>query len=117
MTLQTVNANGTIVIQDDVLAKIAGMAATRCYGVVGMAGRKGKNGFVNLLLGDSITKGINIRTENDRLTIDLHIIVEYGVNISAICDSIIKNVKYSIETMSGCKVGKINVNVESARVD
>ena len=117
MTLQTENANGIIVIQDDVLAKIAGMAATRCYGVVGMAGRKSSNGIVSLLLGDSITKGVKITTENDRITIDLHIIVEYGVSISVICDSIIKNVKYSIETMSGCKVGKINVNVESARVD
>lgn len=43
--------------------------------------------------------------------------VEYGVNIGVICQSIIKNVKYSIESMSGCKVGKINVNVDSARVD
>ncbi len=117
MTLQTENANGVIVIQNDVLKKIAGMAATRCYGVVGMASRKGSNGLVNLLLGDSITKGVDISTENDRITIDLHIMVEYGVNISAICQSIIKNVKYSIESMTGCKVGKINVNVESARVD
>ena len=116
MTLQTENENGVIVIQNEVLAKIAGMAATRCYGVVGMAARKG-NGLVGLLLGDSITKGVNISTENDRITIDLHIMVEYGVNISAICESIIKNVKYSIESMTGCKVGKINVSVESARVD
>ena len=117
MMLQTENSNGVIVIQNDVLAKIAGMAATRCYGVVGMVSRKGSNGLVSLLMGESITKGVNISTENDRITIDLHIMVEYGVNISVICESIINNVKYSIESMTGCKVGKINVNVESARVD
>ncbi len=116
MALQTENKNGVIVIQNEVLAKIAGMAASRCYGVVGMTARKG-NGFSALLMGDSITKGVNISTENDRITIDLHIMVEYGVNISAICESIIKNVKYSIESMTGCKVGKINVSVDSARVD
>ena len=115
MTLQTENAKGVIVIQNDVLAKIAGMAASRCYGVVGMTAKK--NGLASLLMGDSITKGVTISTENDRLTIDLHIMVEYGVNIGVICQSIIKNVKYSIESMSGCKVGKINVNVDSARVD
>ena len=75
------------------------------------------NGLASLLMGDSITKGVTISTENDRLTIDLHIMVEYGVNIGVICQSIINNVKYSIESMSGCKVGKINVNVDSARVD
>lgn len=117
MALQTVNENGAIIIQNEVLAKIAGMAASSCYGVVGMAMRKGANGLVSLLLGDSITKGVNVSIENERISIDLHIMVEYGVNISAICESIIKNVKYSIESMTGCKVGKINVNVESARVD
>lgn len=116
MALQTENKNGVVIISDDVIAKIAGMAATRCYGVVGMTTRKG-NGLASLLLGDSITKGVDVSIENDRITVDLHIMVEYGVNISVICESIVKNVKYSIETMTGCKVGKINVSVDSARVD
>jgi len=115
MALKTQNANGDIVIQDDVLAKIAGMAATRCYGVVGMTSRR--SGLASLLAGDSITKGVGITVEDERISIDLHIMVEYGVNINAICQSIINNVKYSIESMSGFKVGKIDVHVESARVD
>lgn len=117
MALQIENKHGAIVIQDEVLAKIAGMAATRCYGVVGMTTRKGKTGLASLLMGDSITKGIEISTENDRITIDLHIMVEYGVNIHAISNSIINNVKYSIESISGFKVGKVRVHVESVRVD
>ncbi len=117
MALQIENEYGAVIIQDEVLAKIAGMAATRCYGVVGMTTRKGKSGLASLLMGDSITKGVEISTENERITIDLHLMVEYGVNISVICNSIINNVKYSIESMSGFKVGKIRVHVEAARVD
>ena len=117
MPLQMENDRGVIVIQNEVLAKIAGMAATRCYGVVGMTTRKGKNGLAHLLLGESVTKGIAISTQNECLTIDLHIMVEYGVNINAICESIVNNVKYSIENISGFKVGKVNVHVEGARVD
>lgn len=117
MALQTENANGTIVISDDVLAKIAGMSASSCYGVVGMAKKNGKTGIISLLFGDSITKGVTITPQDGRICIDLHIMVEYGINISVICQSIIKNVKYSIESMTGFKVGRITVHVESARVD
>lgn len=117
MALQIETEYGKIVIENEVVAKIAGMSATRCYGVVGMTTRSGKSGLSSLLMGDTITKGVEITTENERLTIDLHIMVEYGVNISAICNSIIGNVKYSVESMTGFKVGKINVHVESARVD
>ena len=117
MALQIESERGTIVIQNDVIAKIAGMAATRCYGVVGMAGKKNAAGIVSLLFGDNITKGVSITTENERVVLDLYIVVEYGVNISVIAQSIINNVKYSIENMSGFKVGRINVHVESARVD
>jgi uncharacterized alkaline shock family protein YloU len=115
MELKTQNANGDIVIREDVLAKIAGMTATRCYGVVGMTSRK--SGLAKLVSGDAITKGVGIEVENERVSIDLHIMVEYGVNINAICQSIINSVKFSIEHMSGFKVGKITVHVESARVD
>ncbi len=117
MALKTENENGAIIIQNDVLAKIAGMAATHCYGVVGMVTRKKTTGLVNLLFGDSMAKGVSVTTTEDaKLAIDLHIMVEYGVNIAAICEAIIKDVKYNVEMMTGFKVGKVNVNVESARV-
>ena len=115
MAVKKINSLGEIVISNEVIAKISGMAATRCYGVVGMTDPKGK--LYNLLLGDSITKGVSISTKDESLVIDLHIMVEYGVNISAISESIIKNVKYSVESMTGCMVGGVNVFVDSTRVD
>lgn len=117
MPIKIENERGSIIIQNDVLAKIAGMAATRCYGVVGMTTRKGANALADLLLGESITKGVKISIEDDTLIIDLYIMVEYGVNIKAISDNIVNNVKYSVESISGFKVGKVNINIVGARVD
>lgn len=115
MAVKKENSLGEIIISNDVIAKISGMAATRCYGVVGMTDSKGK--LYNLFLGDSITKGVSVSIADESLIIDLHIMVEYGVNISAISESIIKNVKYSVENITGCKVGTVNVFVDSARVN
>lgn len=108
---------GTIVMPVEVIAKMAGIAATQCYGVVGMASRNKADGLVNLLKKEALNKGVKVSVESDLLTIDLHIMVEYGVNISAICDNIISNVKYFVESMTGLQVKKINVHVESMRVE
>ena len=115
MAVKKENALGQIVISNDVIAKISGMAATSCYGVVGMIDPKGK--LYNLFAGDSITKGVNVSLEDEALVIDLHVMVEYGVNISAMSESVIKNVKYNVEKITGCKVGAVNVFVDSTRVD
>lgn len=109
-------AKGTVDIELDVLAKCAGIIATNCYGVVGMAYRSKTDEFANLLKKDSLTKGIKVDFEDDKLKLDIHIIVDYGVNINAICDSIIKNVKYQLEKMTGLKIENVDVYVEGFRV-
>ncbi len=117
MAIKTENERGTIVMSNTVIAHIAGMVATGCYGVVGMAYKSAGDGFASLLKWDTITKGIKVTTEDDKICIDLHIIVEYGVNIKVISDSIINSVRYSVESMTGFRVGRITVNVEGIRVD
>lgn len=110
------NELGDIEINQHVISKIAGAVATKCYGVVGMASRGKKDGFVSLLNIDNITRGVKISSEEGGLYIELHIIVEYGVNINVICDSIIHNVSYRVENSTGLKVDNVNVLVESVRV-
>lgn len=110
------NDLGDITISKSAIAKIAGAVATSCYGVVGMASRNKKDGLVSLLNADNLTKGIKIDSDEDGISIDLHIIVEYGVNINAICDSIIHNVNYRIEKSLGTAVKRVTVQVESVRV-
>lgn len=112
------NEYGTITIDNEVVARIAGIATTECYGIVGMASKNVKDGFVQLLKRESLTKGVRIHISNENLVdIDLHIIVEYGTNISAIADTIISTVKYKVEEYTGLNIERINIFVEGVRVD
>ena len=97
MVLKTGSELGEISISNSVIAEIAGAVASRCYGVVGMASRSKKDGIVSLLRPDSSTKGINMNIEDNGVVIEVHIIIEYGVNINTICKSIVNRVRYNIE--------------------
>ena len=111
------NDLGAITISNEVIARIAGLAAMECYGIVGMAAKNVKDGIVQLLKRESLTKGIRITLDETSLIIDLHIIVEYGTNIPAICDTLVSTVKYKVEESVGLPVGQINIFVEGVRVD
>lgn len=107
---------GNIIIDNEVIAQYAGSVAVECFGIVGMAGFSVKNGFVRLLKNDSLTKGIDVTLNNNKLTLDFHVIVAYGVSILAVSDNLISNVKYKVEEFTGIKIEKINIFVEGVRV-
>ncbi|MBQ7358752.1 MAG: Asp23/Gls24 family envelope stress response protein [Lachnospiraceae bacterium] len=107
---------GNIIIDNEVIAQYAGSVAVECFGIVGMAGFSVKNGLVRLLKSDSLTKGINVTLNNNKLTLDFHVIVAYGVSILAVSDNLISNVKYKVEEFTGIKIEKINIFVEGVRV-
>ncbi len=117
MPSKLVNEYGNIIVDNEVIARIAGLAAMDCYGIVGMAARNVKDGFVHLLKRESLTKGVRLNIKGEIVTIDLHIIVEYGTYISAIADSLINSVKYKVEDFIGVKVEHVNIFVEGIRVD
>lgn len=110
------NENGEIIIENEVIAQYAGHAALGCFGIVGMATISVRDGIAKLLKGDSVSKGVNVTIDNNNLSIDFHIIVAYGVSISAVCDNLISTVKYSVEEMIGMEVKGINIFVEGVRV-
>ena len=116
MAAEIKNENGLIRISNAVIAKIAGYAATKCYGVVGMAMRTGKDGLARLLKKENLDKGIKIKLEDDKVDITLFVIMEYGVNIGTVGDIIKSNVKYQVEEATGLKVSSVTVNVESIRI-
>ena len=107
---------GNVVISNDVIAKYAGLAAVECSGVVGMAMVSVADGLVKLLKRESLSKGVRVEIENNKIMIDFHIIVVYGVNISAVTENIISNVKYAVEQFTGMEISKINIFVEGVRV-
>jgi len=117
--MQTITKNdlGTITINNEVIARMAGLAAMECYGVVGMAAKSIRDGLWHLLKIESLTRGVNIKShEEGDLSINLHIIVEYGTNVVAIANTLIDNVKYKIESVAGMNVRAVNIYVESVRV-
>lgn len=107
---------GDILIDGEVLAQYAGSAAVECFGVVGMASVSMKDGLVKLLKRESISHGVNVIVEENKIWIDLHIIVAYGVSISAVAENLISNVKYKVEEFTGLEIEKINILVEGVRV-
>jgi len=111
------NELGVITIENEVLSRIAGLAAMDCVGIVGMAAKNVKDGIVQLLKLESVTKGVRLTLGEDSVSIDLHIIVEYGTNIAAIGETLVSTVKYRVEEFTGVRVEKINIFVEGVRVD
>ena len=69
---------GTIYISEDVMLKVVGYAALECYGIVAMSSRRAKDGLVEWLGRENLSKGVQIRSVGDMLDVDLFIIVEYG---------------------------------------
>ena len=108
---------GIITVNPEVIAKYAGSVAVECFGIVGMAAVSMKDGLVKLLKGDSLTRGIKVEIDSDnRIEVDFHVIVSYGVSISTVADNLIENVKYKVSEFTGLEIKKINIYVEGVRV-
>ena len=111
------NKMGQIQIDTDVIALYAGTTAVECFGIVGMAAVSMKDGLVKLLKKESLTHGIQVEISDDnKLKINFHVIVAYGVSISTVCENLVGNVKYRVEEFTGMEVDKINIYVEGVRV-
>lgn len=107
---------GEVTINSEVIAAFAGSVAVECFGIVGMAAVNARDGLVKLLKRDSMTHGICVRIEDNKISLAFHIIIAYGVSISAVADNLMESVKYKVEEFTGMPVEKINIFVEGVRV-
>ena len=108
------NENGSVNISTSVYTDIVGTAASNCLGVKGMAARSVKDGLYHLLRKESMGKGVNVEFhDDDTISIDLHIMVGDGVNLNAIGNAIIDEVRYMVENCTGTKVRAVNVYIDS----
>ena len=107
---------GDIVINPEVITTYAGSVAVECFGIVGMAAVNMKDGLVKLLKKDSIKHGIHVDIEDNKISIDFHVIVAYGVNIGTIAQNLIDTVTYKLEETTGMQVEQIRVIVEGVRI-
>ena len=107
---------GEVSVSSAVFSNITGMAATNCFGVKGMAYRSMTDGLVHLLRREAMSKGVKITyNEDDSISIELHIIVENGVNLTAVCRSIMSEVRYVVSKTTGVEVKSVDVCVDSMR--
>lgn len=103
---------GNVFVDNNVIAEYAGNVAMECYGVVGMASVNLKEGVTSVLKRDSMAKGITVSLDNNKLNINLHIIVAFGVSIMAVANNVMGEVKYKVENFAGLDVESVNVFIE-----
>ena len=115
--IQHKNENGSVQISTNVYTDIAGNAATNCFGVKGMAARSIKDGLYHLLRKEVASKGVQIHFHEDNtISIDLHIMVDEGVNLSAVSESIISEVRYVVTKCTGTEVRSVNIFIDSMMI-
>ena len=111
------NENGSVCIESGVYTEIVGTAASNCFGVKGMAARSVKDGVYHLLRKESVGKGVNVEFHDDgTISVDLHIVVDNGVNLNAVGASIISEVRYVVTKCTGTEVRSVNVYIDSMMI-
>lgn len=111
------NENGSVNVSTSVYIDIAGTAASNCFGVKGMAARSVSDGVYHLLRKESMAKGVRVNfNEDDTISIDLHIMVDNGVNLTAVASSIISEVRYVVTKCTGTVVKAVNVYIDSMMI-
>ena len=116
--IRNVNENGSVNVSTSVYTDIAGTAAINCLSVKGMVARSVKDGLYHLLRKESVGKGVKIQFhEDDTITVELHVMVGNGVNLNAVGNAIIDEVRYMVETCTGTKVRDVNVYIDSMMID
>ena len=111
VTVDTNNYYGNISISDNAIRTVAGFVALDCYGVVDLVSKNFRDSARELFRREKYSKGVTISHIDNRIFIDIHCILKYGVSISAVAESLKKSVKYSVENFTGMIVDTVNVHV------
>ncbi|HLS54257.1 MAG TPA: Asp23/Gls24 family envelope stress response protein [Tissierellaceae bacterium] len=116
MAINYKNNYGKVSISETVIANIAASSAMESYGVVGLASRSTKDGIYKLLGLENMNRGVEVsRNINGTVTINISLILNYGVRIAVVCQNIIENVKYNIEQSLNVGVDSVNILVQGVR--
>ncbi len=117
MTIEKQTNYGNISVTEDAVAILAGTIIAECYGVVGMASKQVlRDGWAELLKKENVQKGVVVRRKDQKLEIDLYIIVGFGVKISEVVQEAQKKVKYELEKTLSEEIGAVNVFVQGVRI-
>ena len=110
--------NGSVNVSANVYSDIAGTAAINCMSVKGMVARSVSDGVYHLLRRESMSKGVKVECHEDNtISIDLHVMVGNGVNLTAVGNAIIEEVRYMVHNCTGTDVRAVNVYIDSISID
>ncbi len=116
MAVNTTNAYGKITISNEAIAAVTSHIALDCYGVIDLVSQKFSDNFSELFKKKPLNKGVKIITVNNRIYIDLYVILKYGVSIATVTDNLKSAIKYGVEQFTGMIIDSVNVNVVGVRV-
>ena len=117
MTAVIKNELGTITMNEEIIASIAGFAAGENYGIVAMNSKTAGDALLQLVGGENVKRGVKVSIlEDQSIDIDLYVTLMYGVSLPAVAANTISNVKYRVEELTGLKVKHVNIYVEAVRV-
>lgn len=106
---------GTLKVSNDCIADLAGYAALECYGVVGMAVSDDENGMTRLLPFNRLRKGVDVSVEKGQVVVDLHVVLEHGVNMSSVCSNLVSAVKFILRQIAELENVDVRVHIEGVR--
>ena len=107
---------GKISISPDVVSTYAGSVAVECFGIVGFGAISVKDGIVHLLKNEKLTRGIEVKIDEEGIELNFSLIIAYGVNIQTVTDNLIETVRYKVEEFTGLKLTRIHINIVGVRV-
>jgi len=107
---------GKIEVSPRAIASMASEAVLKCYGVVGMSATTLSDGIAEILQVDNSHRGVQVDVVDDRIVIDLYVVIEYGLRISEVAHNVMETVKFAVERSLGMPVAQVNVHVQGLRV-
>lgn len=116
MAVKTTNKYGRITVLDSAIAMTAHYSAAECYGIVDLVSRKLTDSIIELFNKQPAGKGVKVETVNNKIYLELYVVLRDGVNIDAVCDSVRSTVKYNVETYTGMRVSNIIINVVGVKL-
>ena len=116
MAVKTINGYGQITITNEAIAMVTSHIAKECYGVIDLVAKRITDSVSELIKKKPRAKGVKVKTRANHISINLYVIIKYGVNIKAVSESLRKSIKYEIEQFTGMIVDDVNVHVKGVRI-
>jgi uncharacterized alkaline shock family protein YloU len=107
---------GSVHIANDVLADLAGYAALESYGIVGMASQSLRDGVAQLLPAAKLRRGVVVTSEEEGVSVDLYVIIEFGTNLAEVSHNLANRVRYVLTNTADVPVSNVEVHVQGVKV-